>query len=174
MRRLACLVFVLFSPTVLLAAGSDMPSNISPDIPLEALNKGKHNVNEFIGKGKWTIVVLWAHDCPLCNQEIHQMAFFHDEHHKKDAIVLGVSVDGKAQKAQAMKFIERHDLDFTNLLAEPDQFVLMRFGGGLFIGTPTYYVYTPDGKLYTREVGPITQEEVEKFMKESGINSSKG
>lgn len=153
---------MLLFPALVWAAG--------PDIPLKALNKGAHNVNEFVGKGKWTVVVLWAHDCYICNQEIHQMAFFHDEHQKKNAIVLGVSVDGAAQKAKAMDFIERHNLDFTNLLAEPDQSVLMKFGGGPFIGTPTFYIYSPDGELLARQIGPVSQEEVEKFM--AGVESS--
>jgi peroxiredoxin len=129
------------------------------DFTLKDMNGRDRNVNEFIGQGKWTVVAVWESNCAICNQEIHQMSSFHDVHKNKDAIVLGISIDGKSRKQQALAFVKDHGLDFTNLLAELPQ--MQQFGGGPLMGTPTYYIYSPKGKLLAYQVGPVTQEQVE-------------
>lgn len=136
------------------------------DFTLKDMQGRDRNVNEFIGQGKWTVVAVWESSCTICNQEIHQMSFFHDAHKNKDAIVLGVSIDGKAGKQQALGFIKDHGLDFTNLLAELPQ--VQKFGGGPLMGTPTFYIYSPKGKLLAYQAGPVTQEQIERFMAKGG------
>lgn len=135
-----------------------------PDLVLKDFNGNNRNISDYIGKGKWTVVVVWAHDCSVCNNEIHHMTFFHDAHKDKDAIVLGVTVDGWSKREKAQGFIDTHALNFPNLIAEPRQDVLAKFGGGPFYGTPTFYVYSPKGELLARQIGPITQEDLEKFI----------
>lgn len=164
-HRFWILVLVLLAPV---AVGSE-----SPDIVLKDFDGRDRNVNEYIGHGKWVVVVAWAHDCHICNQEIHQMSFFHDAHHKKDALVLGVSIDGFDKRELARDFVDRHSLNFPNLIAEPEQAVMMKFGAGPFVGTPTFYVYGPDGKLLAQNVGPITQEDVENFMNQTRAEAGK-
>lgn len=144
-----------------------------PSIVLKDFAGKDRNVNEFIGQGKWTVVTVWAHDCHICNLEIHQMTFFHDEHKAKDAIVLGVAVDGWEKRELAQEFVDRHALNFTNLIAEPEQSILMKFGAGPFVGTPTFYVYGPDGKLLAQNIGPVTQEDIESFMNEFNAKNKK-
>jgi peroxiredoxin len=136
----------------------------SPDIPLKTLDGKTRNVSEFIGHGKWTVVVVWAHDCHICGAEIHEMTDFHQAHQAKDAVVLGVTIDGFDQVKEARQFVEKHKLPFVNLIAEPSQDVLMKFGGGQFVGTPTYYVYNPKGEIVGRNIGPVSRQEVETFM----------
>ncbi len=158
------ILLLLLVPLWALAAG--------PDITLKGLDGKARNVNEFIGKGKWTVVAIWHSDCPICKREIHQMGFFHDAHKNKNAIVLGVSVDGYANKVKAQRFVDEHSLDFTNLVAEPSQIV--QFGAGRFVGTPTFYVYTPQGELAAKQVGPTSQEDIEQFIaKANGVKTKK-
>jgi len=139
-----------------------------PDLVLKDFNGKNRNVSDYVGKGKWAVVVIWAHNCHVCNNEIHHMAFFHDAHKDKDAIVLGVTVDGWDKRKKAQGFVDTHALNFPNLIAEPRQDVLRKFGGGDFYGTPTFYVYSPKGELLARQIGPISQEDLENF-----INSAK-
>ncbi len=145
----------------------------TPDLVLKDFNGKDRNINEYIGKGKWVAVMIWAHDCHICNQEVHQMTFFHDEHKDKDAIVLGVSIDGMEQIDKARGFIKRNSVNFPNLIAEPEHEVLIKFGGGPFFGTPTFYIYNPAGDLVAKNIGPITGEDIERFMK-SSAKTSKG
>lgn len=136
-----------------------------PNIAMKDLAGKTHNVNEFIGKGKWTVVAVWAHDCPICNQEIYQMEFFHDAHRKKDATVLGISIDGD-NVDQAKRFVEDHSLTFPNLITDPG--TVSEFGAGDLIGTPTYLIFTPDGTLAGKNVGPLSQEQIEAMMAKGG------
>ena len=156
LRDLAGLLLLLFSCVV---------HAVSPDIALSDLDARPGNVNEYIGQGKWTVVVLWAHDCGVCGKEIHHMSAFHQTHQDKDAIVLGVSIDGLERIEQARGFVARHKLPFMNLVAEPDEAVILKFGGGRFVGTPTHYFYDPTGRIVGRKIGPIKGEDVEAFIK---------
>jgi peroxiredoxin len=136
----------------------------APSIVLRDLDGKSRNVNEFIGRGQWTVVTTWAHDCHICSREIHEMSAFHLAHRGRDAIVLGVTVDGYDEVQAARAFVKRHDLPFVNLVAEPKQAVMTQFGAGRFVGTPTYYIYDPKGAIVGQQIGPLTREEVEAFM----------
>lgn len=142
----------------------------APNIPLPALDGTPRNVNEFIGQGKWVVVVFWAHDCSICASEIHKINAFHTAHKDKDAIVLGVTLDGAAYLPHARKFALTHQLQFTNLLTEPDAEVVKQFGGGTFVGTPTHYFYDPVGRIVGRKIGPLSGGDIEAFME--AFNSS--
>lgn len=135
-----------------------------PDIAMLDLNGKPRNVNEFIGQGNWTVVVVWARDCLLCNREIPQMAAFHMAYQNKGANVLGISIDGAEHIALAREFVSFHKLPFVNLVAEPEQDVMMKFGAGHFIATPTHYFYDPKGKLIHHKTGPMSQKDVEDFI----------
>lgn len=90
------------------------------------------------------------------------MASFYAAHKDTDATVLGVSIDGRDRKQQALGFVQGHKLAFPNLLAELPQ--MQKFGGGPVMGTPTYFIYSPQGKLLAAQAGPITQEHAEKYI----------
>jgi peroxiredoxin len=142
----------------------------APDVALKDLDGKTRNVNEYIGKGKWTVVAVWSADCPICRRDIHHMAFLHDQHRKKDVQVLGLSIDTYAQRAKAREFIDDQILNFPNLIG--DYHDAGRLGNGVFIGTPTYYVYSPQGKFMTQRVGPVTQEQMEQLI--ASLRGKKG
>lgn len=136
----------------------------APSIPLHDLDGRERNVNEFIGHAKWVIVVAWSHDCRICDLEIHEMAAFHAARHDQDAMVLGITLDGAEYLKEARAFVKRHKLPFVNLITEPSQEVMMKFGAGKFVGTPTYYIYDPKGEIVGQNTGPLTRAEVEEFI----------
>ena len=132
-----------------------------PDLVLPGLDGRDRAVSEFIGRGQWTVVAIWSTDCPICKRDMHHMGFLHAEHHRNDAIVLGISIDGSARKPDIAQFIEDQGLDFVNLIGMPGQIAAL---GGTFRGTPTYYIYSPKGNLVTRQVGSLTQEAAEEII----------
>lgn len=89
------------------------------------------------------------------------MEFFHHEHRKKDATVLGVSIDGD-NIAKAKGFVDEHALTFPNLITDPG--TVSDFGAGDLIGTPTYLVFAPDGSFVAKKVGPLSQQQIEELM----------
>jgi len=136
---------------------------------------GKPQVLEnYIGKGKWLIVMMWASDCHICNREAHQYVDFHLVHSDTDATVLGISLDGESQKKAAEKFIKKHSVDFPNLIAEPEYVsaFYQKLTGQIFAGTPTFLIYSPDGELKATQAGAVPTSLIEEFMKKESAKKA--
>lgn len=123
-------------------------------------------IADYTGDGKWLLVVIWASDCHVCNREAHTYVDFHFRHEDGDIRVLGISIDGQAKKAAAQGFIERHELNFPNLIGEPDAVGAWfeKLTGENWMGTPTLLLYSPEGELRVQQIGAIPLELVEKFI----------
>jgi peroxiredoxin len=132
--------------------------------------KGQPQVlKNYIGKGKWLVVMIWASDCHICNREAHEYVDFHLVHADTDATVLGISLDGESRKTEAEKFIKRHSVDFPNLIAEPEYVTSMykELTGQGFSGTPTFLIFSPDGELKATQAGAVPTQLIEDFMKKN-------
>ncbi len=144
--------------------------------PLQDFSGKPRNIGEFTGKGKWTVVMIWASDCQVCNHEIHNYVDFHFVHSDKDAAVLGISIDGRAGKSGAEAFIDRHQVNFPNLIGDAvavaDWFTGLT--GAPWIGTPTFLIYAPDGKLKAQQVGAVPTPIIEDFMQKSSLAGNQG
>lgn len=135
---------------------------------LRDLEGKARDLDEFRGKGKWTLVMFWASDCHVCNAEILDYVTFHDAHHEKDATVVGISMDGQAKLAEARDFVERHLVDFPNLIGEPQQvaafFTRLTGGRQPWLGTPSFLLYRPSGELVGWQVGAVPAVTIEKYI----------
>lgn len=150
-------LFVLALLLISYAAGA-----APPDLRLPDLSGKARNTNEFIGKGRWVIVTVWSADCPICQRDMYHMTFLHDERKDKDVRVLGLSIDGQANRAKAQAFADDQGLNFPNLLGNPGD--ASRLSGHPLAGTPTYYFFAPDGKFATLRVGALTQAQAERVL----------
>ncbi|NOZ37400.1 MAG: TlpA family protein disulfide reductase [Gammaproteobacteria bacterium] len=123
-------------------------------------------IADYIGNKKWLLVMIWASDCHICNREAYTYVDFNFKHEDRDARVLGISIDGQAKKKAAELFIKRHDINFPNLIAEPDRLAdwFEKLTGQNWMGTPTLLLYSPDGELRVQQIGAIPLELVEKFI----------
>jgi peroxiredoxin len=126
------------------------------------------SISDYAGKGKWLVVMIWASDCHICNQEAHAYVDFHFAHAEDDAQVLGITIDGQAKKAEALKFIERHKVNFPSLIGEPADVASLfsELTGTYFVGTPAFLIYDPEGKLRVQQVGAVPPELIEDFIKQ--------
>jgi thiol-disulfide isomerase/thioredoxin len=156
-RVIACTLLITFTQTLV----------ASPDIELEGADGKRHNLNEFIGKGKWTALNIWGARCPPCLEEMPELVHFHDDHKNSDAIVVGVAIDfpsyGYANRQEVITFMEEHLIDFPVLLS--DAGISERIGAGRLEGIPTTYLYTPEGELVAMQVGGVTRNMLEAFIK---------
>ena len=126
------------------------------------------SISDFAGKGKWLVVMIWASDCHICNKEAHAYVDFHFAHADDTAQVLGISADGQAKKTDALRFIERHKVNFPNLIGEPAD-VARHFSeltGTYFVGTPTFLIYDPEGILKAQQAGAVPTELIENFIQQ--------
>jgi len=133
-----------------------------------------HQLTDYIGKGKWTVVMFWASDCRVCNAEIGQYIQFHQDHKDKDASILGVSLDGQSGIAAAQDFIKRHAVPFPNLLGEPEDIanLYQDLTSNSWVGTPSFLVYNPQGKLLAAQAGAVPPELIEKFIQQNTQSTS--
>lgn len=135
---------------------------------LQDFNGNPRSISDFSGKGKWLVVMIWASDCHVCNQEAHAYVDFHFVHSDQDAQVLGISIDGQARKTEAQKFIQRHKINFPNLIGEPAAVARLfsQLTGTYFAGTPAFLFYDPKGELRAQQLGAVPTELIEEFIKQ--------
>jgi peroxiredoxin len=124
------------------------------------------SIESYTGDGQWLVVMIWAHDCHVCNMEAESYAQFHETHKDGTARVLGISLDGAAAKAEISAFVEKHALPFPNLIGEPQTTMLyyQMLTGARFLGTPTILLYDPSGKLRAAEAGAIPTQIIEQYI----------
>lgn len=123
-------------------------------------------VESFAGDGKWLVVMVWAHDCHVCNVEAESYAQFHEDHKDGKATVLGLSLDGADGRAEAEAFIARHDLPFPNLIGEPEATMLYYAmqTQSQFRGTPSILLFGPDGELRAAQAGAVPTTSIEAYI----------
>lgn len=139
--------------------------------PLYDLDGHPRSLDEYTGKNKWTVVMIWASDCPVCNAEAPSYVLFDEAHKDKDARMVGVSVDGLGHKSDAQAFMDRYLVDYPNLIGEPQEVAAMytRLTGERWVGTPSFLIYDPRGKLVAAQVGAVPVPLIEKFMREHAL-----
>jgi len=154
------LFLILFLPVISLAQG------------LSDFNGNPRSLDEFTGKGKWVVVMIWAHNCPLCNQEVQKFDIFHADHEERDAMVVGISIDGGYNDEKAREFIDRHELGFPNLIGDARSVARLHIdlSGQRLVGTPTFFLFAPSGELVGMQVGPLEPEMIEAFMVKNASN----
>jgi len=132
------------------------------------------SISDYTGKGKWTVVMFWASDCHVCNKEAQAYVDFHFVHSDDDAEVLGISTDGKAKLADARAFIDRHKINFPNIVGEFDDVaqIYTELTGSQFVGTPSFLVYDPQGNLKAAQVGAVPTDLIEEFIQTQSVASA--
>ncbi len=133
---------------------------------LQDMDGKQRQLSDYTGKGKWLIVMIWASDCLVCNKEAANYEAFYQKHRKQDAAMLGISVDGMTKLADARHFIQDHKLTFPNLIGELEQVGLMvvDMSGMQWVGTPTFLIFNPEGKLAVADSGAVPVPLIEEYL----------
>ena len=144
-------------------------SNAASAVDLAEFDGSSGALDAYTGKGKWVVLKIWAYDCYVCNKEAHEYVAFHKKHKDKDAVMLGLSMDGKKNIKNAKEFMRRHKIQYTTLLGEPEAVAgyYQNKTGSPWIGTPTFMIFNPSGKLVAETVGAVPTTLIEQFIAES-------
>ena len=138
----------------------------SPDVSLNDVKGKSHHFSEYIGRGHWTVLVMWGPRCPPCVEEMPELQTFHDDYKNGKAIVLGVAVDfpsfGQARRDEVEKFAQDYLISFPLLLGSAESFT--RFGGAELSGVPTTVIYDRKGAIVARHVGTVSRDMLERFI----------
>jgi thiol-disulfide isomerase/thioredoxin len=140
----------------------------SPDVTLQGLDGKDHHLSEYIGKGQWVLLSIWGPGCPPCIEEMPELQRFHAAHHENNAIVVGMALDypsfDYANVVDVKQFVDRHAISFPILLG--DATIVEKFGGGPLQATPTMLAFRPDGTLAGLQIGQMTGELIENFIRD--------
>ncbi|MGF1644489.1 MAG: TlpA family protein disulfide reductase, partial [Thiotrichales bacterium] len=101
-----------------------------------------------------------------CMREKPVMSDFHDAHKDKDAIVVGVAIDGMANVASVRDRIREHRTTYPTLVGELGTIAVNfeAFAQEAFRGTPTFWLFNPTGELLGVNPGPVRPEAIESFI----------
>lgn len=144
----------------------------SSAIAFTELDGKKTTVEDQIGKGKWSVVEIWASDCHACRQHMPEMVKFDGK--MDNVAIIGISLDGQAGKAAAKSMIKEYAMPFKNILSNPievNAWMEQVAEEGLR-GTPTFMIFDPKGKLVALQPGQLPVTSIEKFIKSKSEKQS--
>jgi peroxiredoxin Q/BCP len=147
------------------AAAADLPAvgSKAPDLTLNSQEGKPVSLKEF--HGKWVVLYFYPKDMTQgCTIEAHNFERDLAEFQKKDAVVLGVSVDTVDSHQQ---FCTKESLSFK-LLADPTHEVTTQYGSlgnfnGMVLANRNTFLIDPDGvirKVYVKVNPQVHSQEL--------------
>ncbi|MDJ0881193.1 MAG: TlpA disulfide reductase family protein [Gammaproteobacteria bacterium] len=128
------------------------------DMDLPRLGGGNDRLSDY--NGKWVVVNYWATWCPPCREEMPELQAFHDEHHETKGVVLGINTEVLSHDA-IQAFLEDYFITYPNYATGPTSSSEL----GDIPGLPTTFLVSPEGQVEARQVGAVTREMIENFIK---------
>lgn len=161
--KLNCVIAILFFSQFVVAAETETKQN---KITLQDFSDKTVQFEDYIKAKQWTVVMIWASDCHVCNVEASQFVKLHKKYHDKNIRVLGVSVDGQRKKAAAQEFINIHNINFPNLIGDLETITQLykQYTSETWVGTPTFIIFSPEGKVMAQRPGMLPPELIVAFI----------
>lgn len=158
---------ILFTLSLIISLSvSAVPISPLPNLELMGSDEKKHHLNEFIGKGKWTVVIVWGPKCPACIEEMPEIQGLYDDTKTNNIDVLGLVLDfpsfGYADIKQVQHFEEDYFITFPNLLISSNIYDGLKLGR--LKGTPTTILISPKGLPLALQLGGVPRKVIEKFI----------
>ena len=135
------------------------------------LNGKKDTISNHIGKDKWTIVEVWESSCSACRSHMPNMVKFDGK--LNNARILGVTLDGQAGIDDAEDFLAEYDVKFPTIVTnyvEMNIWMQKAIGESL-MGTPTFILFDPKGKLVAAQPGIVSVASLEKFITGNSVKT---
>lgn len=162
------LLVATFSMSPAIAADSD-ENLLFPE--LISVDGNSTPVHPAIGEGKWTLVMLWATTCHICETDKPLFSDFYDKHKEiGDIDVFGISIEGHDKLPAVQKYLAKRNVSFPNSVGE-----FLTIGSSMINiaeeslrGTPTYLLFDPEGEIKGVHAGHLAPDKVEVFISSNG------
>ncbi len=124
------------------------------------------DTNDYVGDGRWTVVMIWALQCVPCEQQKPTVEAFHEKYKDSKAHVLGLVMDGHEYMPQIKEFVDKKPTKFPSHVVFGDVFSeqIMTETGKNFPISPGYLVYSPTGELKLALNGKININELVGYL----------
>ena len=118
------------------------------------------SLSDFIGKGNYVLVDMWASWCMPCRGEIPNLAKLHQRYHNKGLTVVGILTEDKPENlTKAMK----EEKISWNQIFDKDRTAMDKYG---INGIPFIFLLSPDGTILERDLrGEAMIATVDEYMK---------
>lgn len=165
---ISTLVYSQSEATQAVESDTTMTEMVQPEVVFQAqtLDGDTVNLADQIGQGKWTLVMFWQVECSVCRQQEPVISEFHEKYSEDNAEVIGISIDGMERIDDVKDFLASRDLSYPNYVGDLGMmaFNYQAVTENSFRGTPTYLLFSPDGKLEGDNPGPVRMEALENFI----------
>lgn len=143
------------------------------DLDMKKLNGETGSLEEYVGKGKWTLVMLWETTCSICKQQEPEYSAFHQRHKDNNAEVIGIAIDGTENLQLITDYLKNNPLPYPIMVANKPELRERYFAATdeYFRGTPTYLLFAPDGKLIANQPGMLPAASVEFYIEEKSAQN---
>jgi len=121
--------------------------------------------------GQWTLVQLWTLDCVVCEKQKPALSQLNEDY--EELTVLGLSLDGLGYADDVRARITDKGFSFDNYIAELDSVKLQLQSSfdSEYVGTPTYILYSPAGKIIAVQPGPINLKKLPEQLELTKVQS---
>lgn len=147
---------------ILLAAALLVLAAAAPAFDLVDSQGKSHKLSQY--KGKWVLVNYWATWCPPCLMELPDLVALH-KNKKNNLVVLGVAMDFQDPQ-EVRDFVRERRIPYPIILGDEQAIDRIIDQVGPVRGLPTTYLYNPQGKQVAYNVGMLSQEAVESYIKD--------
>lgn len=142
--------------------GLMMISNLT--FALTTLDGKADKIENYLGKGKWTVVEVWESNCSACRMHMPDMVMFDGK--LENVQLLGISLDTQNGVKKTQSFIDEYDIEFPTLVSnnvETNIWLQQTVGQGL-LGTPTFVIFNPEGKRMAVQSGIVATASLERYI----------
>jgi rhodanese-related sulfurtransferase/peroxiredoxin len=147
-------------PTTLSApspTGAPEGAIVAPAFTLTSAEGTTFSLSDF--RGKVVVLTLILTTCHLCQEEMAELAYFHETH--PEVVVISVSIDPLETDENLRSFKETYNADW--LFARDTEDLAHKYQGYV-LATPTVVVITPQGYISFRRVDVVHREELSSIV----------
>jgi hypothetical protein len=120
------------------------------------------NISHQVGKGRWTIIEAWHHNCKICMTTMPAMVKSIGTY--PNTKVIGVSLDGNDKIANSV--IRKYGINFPTIMSSVKEFdaYVRKTANKKLTGVPTFMIFSPKGQLVAFQSGKISPEQLKAFI----------
>lgn len=148
-------------------ASSPLVGRVAPPLAGRTIDGGDFDIDNH--QGRWVVVNIFATWCIPCQREHPELIKF-DETHRRTGDAKLVSVLFDDDPAAALRYFQREGGEWPVVL-DRDARIATDYGVG---GVPETYLIHPNGRVVTKLIGGVTQEDLDDAIQQAEEQTAGG